>query len=134
VVWGIWVEMNPKTAQSMGIQDGDMVSVESPYGNINIPVYLYPGIRPDTVSIPIGQGHRLYGRYAADRGVNPMEILPFKVDPKSGAIPLNSTRVKITRRADLGNMVKMEGVTKEFGRKIVETVTPDEFSKMGTEA
>ncbi|MBI5326711.1 MAG: molybdopterin-dependent oxidoreductase [Deltaproteobacteria bacterium] len=134
VVWGVWVEMNPKTAQGMGIKNGDMVSVESPYGNINIPAYLYPGIRPDTVSIPIGQGHRLYGRYAADRGVNPIEILPFKVDPRSGAIPLNSTRVKITARRDApGNMVKMEGSTREFGRKIVETVTPDEFSKMGME-
>lgn len=129
VVWDTWIEMNPKTAEGLGIKEGEIVTVESPFGRINLPVYLYPGIRPDAVSIPIGQGHRFYGRYAAGRGVNPMEILPSKTDLRTGAIPLNSTRVKITKSDIPGRMVKMEGSRRELGRKIVQTITPEEFTK-----
>ncbi|MBI4950059.1 MAG: molybdopterin-dependent oxidoreductase [Deltaproteobacteria bacterium] len=133
VVWGTWVEINPKTAASLGLKEGDMVNIESPFGKISAPVYLYPGIRPDTVAVPIGQGHSHYGRYAKGRGANPIEILPFKEDPLSGEAALNSTRVRITRGATGERMVKMEGSTKELGRGIVQTVSPSEFKRMKKE-
>lgn len=131
VVWGTWVEMNPKTAQGIGIKDGDMLAVESPYGKIHAPVYLYPGQRPDTISIPIGQGHKSHGRYADGRGVNPIDLLPYKTDTKTGAIPLNSTRVRVAKSDKSGRLVKLEGMTRELGRNIVQTITPGEFKKMG---
>lgn len=133
VVWGNWIEVNPKTASKMGIKEGDTVSIESPFGKINSHVYLYPGIRPDTVSMPIGQGHSDYGRYAKGRGSNPIEILPFKEDPHTGEIALNVTRVKISRSISSEKMVKMEGSTKELGRNIIQTISPDEFNKMNKE-
>ena len=133
VVWGNWIELNPKTASNMGIKEGDTVSVESPFGKINAHVYLYPGIRPDTVSMPIGQGHSTYGRYAKGRGSNPIDILPFKEDPNTGELALNVTRVKISRVISSEKMVKIEGSTKELGRNIVQTISPDEFNKMNKE-
>ncbi|MBI5453521.1 MAG: molybdopterin-dependent oxidoreductase [Deltaproteobacteria bacterium] len=133
VVWGTWVEVNPKTAASLGLKEGDVVNVESPYGKISAPVYLYPGIRPDTVAVPIGQGHSHYGRYAKGRGANPIEILPYKEDPRSGEAALNSTRVRITRGGSGERLVKMEGSTKELGRGIVQTVSPAEFKRMKKE-
>lgn len=129
VVWGSWVEINPETARKMGIKEREKVSVESPYGSVHLPVYLYQGIRPDTVSIPIGQGHRTYGRYARGRGANPVEILPLQEEPRTGAIGLNTTRVRIVRSREPGRMVKMEGSPKELGRGIVKTITPDEFRR-----
>ncbi|MBI5642559.1 MAG: molybdopterin-dependent oxidoreductase [Deltaproteobacteria bacterium] len=133
VVWGSWVEINPKTAASLGLKEGDLVNIESPFGKISAPVYLYPGIRPDTIGVPIGQGHNHYGRYAKGRGVNPIDILPFKENPKSGEIALNSTRVRITKGSSGERLVKMEGSTKELGRGIAQTVTIDEFKRMKKE-
>jgi menaquinone reductase, molybdopterin-binding-like subunit len=130
VVWGTWVEMNPVTAQGIGVVDGDMLKVESPYGRIHAPVYLYPGQRPDTISIPIGQGHRSYGRYADDRGVNPIELIPYKTDAKTGVIPLNSTRVRVSKSDMPGKLVKLEGATRELGRNIVQTISLEELKKM----
>ncbi|MBI5562461.1 MAG: molybdopterin-dependent oxidoreductase [Deltaproteobacteria bacterium] len=124
VVWGTWVEVNPKTAARLGLKEGDMAAIESPSGKITAPVYLYPGIRPDTVAVPIGQGHTQYGRYAARRGANPIEMLPHSEDARTGAIALNSTRVKLSG-AGPSNMVKMEGSTKELGREIIQTAPPD---------
>lgn len=129
VVWGTWVEINPETAKRIGIKDGEMVYVETPYSGEHLPAYLYHGIRPDTVSIPIGQGHKYYGRYAENRGVNPIRMLPFNIDPETGAIPLNSTRVRISRSREQGGMVKMEGYARELGRGIVKTIAPEEYGK-----
>ena len=134
VVWGTWVEINPVTAKSLGLKEGDMVSIESPYGEVKAPVYLYQGIRPDTVGMPIGQGHTAYGRYAKDRGSNPMELIPFKEgSKKDGELPINSTRVKISRTdawVKDDTLVKMEGSTRELGRNIVKTMSPEEFQRI----
>ena len=133
VVWGSSVEVNPETARRLGIKEGELVAIESPFGKIEAPAYLYPGIRPDTVAIAIGQGHNVYGRYARKRGANPLEILPFREDKMSGEMALNSTRVRISPTGVAGKMVKMEGQTKELGRDIVQTVSREEFEKMTKE-
>lgn len=130
VVWGSWVEINPRTAEKIGVKEGDLVTIESPYGRVDVPVYLYQGIRPDTVAIPIGQGHSAYGRYAKDRGANPLDILPFKEDPRTGAPALNSTRVRVSTAGGKGDMVKIEGTTRELGRNIIHTISPEEFNKL----
>ena len=101
---------------------GDMVEIESPYGKILSPVFVYEGIRPDTVAMPIGQGHTLYGRYAEKVGANPLEILPPTADKKTEVYALNSTRVRIIKTGQPGDMVKMDVSTDELGRGIIQTV------------
>ncbi len=133
VVWGNCVEINNKTAEKLGIKEGDIISVESPSGSIDAPAYLTPAIRPDTVAVPLGQGHRLYGRYAQKRGANPVEILPAVEDASTGAFALNSTRVRLSPGTSKEQMVKMEGSTRELGREIVQTVSQKEFKKMKKE-
>jgi len=139
VVWGSWVEINPLTAKKIGVKEGDQVTVQSPYGELKAFVYPYPGIRPDTVALPIGQGHKLYGRYAEGRGVNPIEIIPAVENSESGAMALNCTRVKIKRFDGLGRMVKIEASAKEHGtstahgRPIVQTITNKEYKRLKKE-
>ncbi len=139
VVWGSWVEINPKTAKRLGISEGDKVRVRSPYGEIKAYAFPYPGIRPDTVAMPIGQGHKLYGRYAEGRGVNPIEIIPAVENPESGAMALNCTRVAVERTTGMGRMVKVEPTVKEHGpptehgRPIVQTITSQEYRKLKKE-
>ena len=75
VMWNTWVEINPETAKELGIEDDDVVKITSEAGVLEVPVYLYPAIRPDTIAMPFGQGHTAYGRYAEERGVNPADLL-----------------------------------------------------------
>jgi anaerobic selenocysteine-containing dehydrogenase len=77
VMWGSWVEINPKTAASLGITDGDLVEVRTREGAVTVPVVLYPAIRPDVVAMPYGQGHTAGGRYASGRGANAALLNPF---------------------------------------------------------
>lgn len=74
VIWGSWVEINPKTASSLGIDDGDLVEVSTERGSLHAPAVLYPAIRPDVIAMPSGQGHTNFGRYATNRGANTEEL------------------------------------------------------------
>jgi menaquinone reductase, molybdopterin-binding-like subunit len=104
VVWDSWIEINPKTATSLGISHGDLVEVTSPQGTLRLPAVIYPGIRPDLVAIPLGQGHKGGGRYAKDRGVNPLALLAL-VEGNEHQPAWNATRVRVTRISAKGDLV-----------------------------
>jgi anaerobic selenocysteine-containing dehydrogenase len=96
VAWQTWVELNPDTAQKLGVTDGDIVRVTSPSGELEAPVYVYPAVRPDTVAIPTGQGHADYGRYARGRGGNPLQLIGLTQDAAGQALAWAGMRVKVT--------------------------------------
>ena len=117
VQWGTWVEINPKTAASLGVSDNDVVQVESPYGTLEAPVVIYPGIRPDMVAIPVGQGHQDYGRYAqAVSGSNPLVLVAPVTDPNTGALAWGATRVRLKptgRKQFLARLESLDGEGRE---------------------
>ena len=94
--WGNWVEINPETAHTLDIRDGDLVWVESPEGKIQLKARLFEGTMPDAVNIPLGGGHTAGGRWAgAVRGSNPAEIVVPQSDPLVGSAAWLGTRVKV---------------------------------------
>ena len=93
--WDSWAEINPETAQKMGIQDGDLIWVESKAGKLKTKARLFQGTPPACIHIPYGQGHRAYGRWAKGRGINPNDLLVREHDHLSGSISYYSTRVKV---------------------------------------
>jgi anaerobic selenocysteine-containing dehydrogenase len=105
VVWDSWIEINPKTAERLGIKFGDLVEVTSPQGSVRVPAVIYPGIRPDMVAIPLGQGHRDMGRYAKGRGSNPLQLLAMTLEGTEPQPAWNATRVRVTRISDKGELV-----------------------------
>ncbi len=105
VVWDSWIEINPRTAAELGIGFGDMLEVTSIQGSIRLPAVIYPGIRPDMVAIPLGQGHRDMGRYAKGRGANPLDLLAMTIEGAEPQPAWNATRVRITRISERGGLV-----------------------------
>ncbi len=113
VAWQTWIEVNPHTAQRLGLQDEDIVKVISPAGEVEAIVYVYPGIREDVVAMPIGQGHERYGRYAEGRGSNPVKLLAPAADDDTGALAWAATRVRIVpagRQHALARLENAEGM------------------------
>lgn len=101
VMWGSWIEINPKTAASMGIADGDLVEVRSPFGSVRAPAVVYPAIRPDVVAMPGGQGHVSYGRYASGRGANPAHLFAPELLENSNAALVRVSIAKVSRESGL---------------------------------
>lgn len=50
----MYVQMHPDKAAKHNIKDGQKVSIETEHGTVQARAWLYAGIRPDTVFVPIG--------------------------------------------------------------------------------
>jgi menaquinone reductase, molybdopterin-binding-like subunit len=112
VMWGSWVEINTQTAAKLGIAQGDLLEVASQHGTLEAPAFVTPGIAPDCVAMPIGQGHTNFTRYAKDRGANPISILAPLTELETGSLAWAATRVKISRIGK-GKMVLFGGGLRE---------------------
>jgi anaerobic selenocysteine-containing dehydrogenase len=96
-MWSSWVEINPATAAKLGIAERDVVEVTSGHGKVQAAAVISPGLAPDVVAMPAGQGHRTYTRYASGRGVNPVDLLAPVTEKTTGAVAWAATRVQIAR-------------------------------------
>ena len=93
--WDSWLEIHPEAARGLGVDDGDLVTVESTAGAITVRARLFAGTRPDVVAIPVGQGHTSTGRWARGRGVDPSDLLTTVKEPGEGLGIGAETRVRI---------------------------------------
>ncbi len=116
--WQTWVELNPQTARHLRVENNDIVKVISPHGEIEAVVVIFPGIRPDMVGIPVGRGHSDYGRYAAGRGSNPIDLLAPVTDPDTGALAWGATRVRIEPTGEKYALARLESLDGEGRERI----------------
>jgi molybdopterin-containing oxidoreductase family iron-sulfur binding subunit len=141
VLWSSWVELHPETASRLGIERGDMVEVATANGKVRAPAYLYLGIRPDTIGLALGQGHRSaakvdeydgkhndrvptqwgYGRYARNLGARAHDLLGVGSD-NAGGFALVSTKATLTKTGDNDTLVSTEGSARQHGRGIAQAL------------
>ena len=114
VMWNTWVEINPQTADRLGIEDQDVVRVTSAMGSVEATAYRYPAIRPDTIAIPFGQGHTVYGQFAEQRGVNPLDLLGLSLNA-AGDAALGSTKVRVERTGRKRELSRLESALGVYG-------------------
>lgn len=55
------VEMNPETADKVGVSHGDYAVITTPVGEARVRVNVFDGIMPGVVAIPEGLGHSISG-------------------------------------------------------------------------
>ncbi len=109
-VWSTWVEVNPRDADALDVREADIVRIESPQGVIEAQVYVNPATAPGTVSVPMGQGHSSFGRYAEGVGSNVMEVLDAISDETTGAFAWGATRVRLEKTGRRERVRKFEGM------------------------
>lgn len=112
--WQTWVEINLKKAEELGIKEGDVVEVTSEQGSIEALAYPHPGISPDVVAIPVGQGHKGGGRYSKDRGANVLSILSPVTESETGALAWAATRVNVRRTGEWIRLPKFENTAPDL--------------------
>jgi molybdopterin-containing oxidoreductase family iron-sulfur binding subunit len=98
--WNSWAEISFNTAKELDVVFGDVLSIETDSGSIEVSVFPRGGVRDDVIAIPIGQGHTvgyyasMSGDYAAGvaekgqpgmmRGANLATVLPAAYDEAGG--------------------------------------------------
>jgi anaerobic selenocysteine-containing dehydrogenase/Fe-S-cluster-containing dehydrogenase component len=122
ITWHSWLEMNGNTAEQRGIRVGDIVTVTSPHGSVDVPVWIYPGIREDAVALAMGGGHTNFGRWADGSGVNALALLPSESEQPSGAMVTLATTVTVTPTGERRRLATIEGSSDQHDRPIAPAV------------
>jgi molybdopterin-containing oxidoreductase family iron-sulfur binding subunit len=130
VTWQSWAEISHASAKALGVEYGDVLSVRTSAGEVELPVVPRGGIRDDVIAVSIGQGHSVGfyasrtegGRPGGTRGVNLISILPARTDETGG-------RAWLTARADVRGtgahrrIAKTQEFDNKRGRQLGEAVS-----------
>jgi molybdopterin-containing oxidoreductase family iron-sulfur binding subunit len=120
ICWQTVVEMHPEALKTMGVEDGEIVTVTTAAGTLTAPVFGYIGLRPDTVAVALGRGHVGAGRYA-DAGENAWQLLATAED-RAGAAALAGTKANVAKAEGRQRLVTTEGSGRQHGRGIAQAV------------
>lgn len=100
MTWTTWVEINPESASKLRVRRGDIVDIETPSGSFEAQVYVAPTVAPDTIAVPIGQGHRFGSRWNKGRGSDVLAFVhPFTDTAGSVAWAATRARIQATGRS-----------------------------------
>jgi len=91
--WRERVELSPEDARTLGVDDGDRVSVESPAARVELRVQVRAGIRPGVLGLPLGGGSKAGSGQAAS------SLLADAVDGASGQWLACATRARVEKIA-----------------------------------
>jgi molybdopterin-containing oxidoreductase family iron-sulfur binding subunit len=122
LVWDSWLEIHPETAKRLAVQESDLLKVTSPYGTLQVSAHLTKAIRPDTLAIPIGQGHHSFGRYGTNHGVNVLELLSPHAEAASGGRMWASTKVSVEKLAANRPLVSTQGSDTQGNRELARAL------------
>ncbi|MCR9094120.1 MAG: 4Fe-4S dicluster domain-containing protein [bacterium] len=143
--WNSWAEISQSKADELGVVFGDVISVETPSGSVELSVYPRGGIRDDVVAIPIGQGHTVghYASHAGDashegatakdamqRGVNVADLLPAASDEAGGQAYL-STTANVAKTGRFRRLALSQWTDNQRGRGLAPEVSLYDLAKGG---
>jgi Fe-S-cluster-containing dehydrogenase component len=129
IAWQTPVIMNPKTAGANGINQEDIIELQTEFGKLEAAVYVSELIKPGLAVMSIGQGHKAYGRSARDTGVNPLQLLSANVYPDSGGAGLNVAEVTIKKTGRTQKLASTSGSLTQHGRTFALSVTLAQLKK-----
>jgi anaerobic selenocysteine-containing dehydrogenase len=113
-MWSSWVEVSVDTATKLSIAQGDVIEITSRHGTLRTPAIISPGLAPNVIAMPVGQGHRTFTRYASGRGENPVELLAPLAEPETKSLAWAATRVRIARVGESdGRLIVFAGGMRE---------------------
>ena len=130
MTWQSWAEVSHESAKALGVGHGDLITVETAAGKLELPVLPRGGIRDDVIAIPIGQGHKvgLFASHAAEgrpgeaRGVNVAALLPAATDETGGRAWLTS-RASVSATGRHARVPQVQFTDNQRGRQLAEAVT-----------
>jgi Fe-S-cluster-containing dehydrogenase component len=128
IAWQTVAELHPSTAERLGVENGDHVTIQTSAGSLTLPAYVYLGIRPDVVAVAAGRGHsEAAGRYAR-AGHNAFDLLPYSED-RSGATSYGFAKASVTKDGGHSRLATTEGSARQHGRRIGQAVAAADLSK-----
>jgi Fe-S-cluster-containing dehydrogenase component/anaerobic selenocysteine-containing dehydrogenase len=127
VTWGNYAAIAPSQARKLELKEGDVVSLKTDQGRIELPVFLQPGQHERTISVALGYGRKEGGKVARAVGAN-----AFPLAALSGGFRRYSARNVILEKT--GKHDQIASTQTQFsmeGRPIVLETTLEELRTEG---
>ena len=118
ITWGSWLEIHPQDAERLGISNEQVVVLKGFWGEAEIPAYVTPLTIPGVLSMPLGQGHTSFGRFAKGCGVNGWKLC------SRGA-----NHVSIQPRALKVKFANTDGSLSQHGRGLAQGMDLGEYQE-----
>jgi molybdopterin-containing oxidoreductase family iron-sulfur binding subunit len=118
LTWGNVASIAPSTAAALGISTGDVVTLTTETGKLDLPAFVQPGQHRHTISVAVG-----YGRWAAGKAADGVGANAFPLARIESGLRRYSARVAI---AKTGRHTRLPSAQTHFsmeGRDIVQTLT-----------
>jgi molybdopterin-containing oxidoreductase family iron-sulfur binding subunit len=122
IAWQTPVLMHPETLANRGLHQGDIVRIKSRWGGLEAPVFESERVHPAVAVMAIGQGHTVYGRYASNRGLNPIALLPPELEAGSGGPFFTTGPLALDNTGRTMKLAKTDGSRMQHERKIALSV------------
>jgi len=135
MTWDNPLLMSPKMAESLKVEDKDMVRVELSGKWVELPVWRQAGHPDNSVTIFLGYGRKRVGRVGNDVGFDTYQL-------RQSATPWIATGVQVTKAAGTYVLASTqgfqsielhEGDPSEVTRHVVKTATLEEYKKEASE-
>ena len=115
VTWDNYAALNPKFAETLGLGENSLVTVEDGNGYaITLPVLMQPGQAMGTVSIAVGYGRTKAGKAGNDVGKNAYPFVKFQ----NGTMQYNTT-AKLTKASGSYELAQTQTHHTIEGRNII---------------
>jgi molybdopterin-containing oxidoreductase family iron-sulfur binding subunit len=130
ITWQSWAEISKTAAEKLGVGAGDVVTIQTTYGSIEVPVWPRGGIRDDVVVVAIGQGHTVgtYASLANDgtpgvaRGAHVISLLPALTDESGGRAWL-AAKARVSPAGRYQRLPFTQGTDNKRGRMLGESIS-----------
>jgi Fe-S-cluster-containing dehydrogenase component len=110
VSYSPWAELSPARARALGVVSGDLVSVSTLAGRVEVPAYVTPAIRDDAVGLPLGLPAAL-------------AVLSGVPEARSGGQRFAGDATTVARVGRKVSLPVLEGSPYQHGREIIRTVS-----------
>ncbi|HBA87288.1 MAG TPA: molybdopterin-binding oxidoreductase [Geobacter sp.] len=117
IVWDNWIDLHPKKAAVLDIEDGDLIQLTTLTGVVQAPVRVTPEVSEHTVAIGLGQGHTALGKNARGVGVNAFSLFG---EPQEGSM-FASCRISRVFGVNLKTLARTAGSQEQLGRELLRS-------------
>ncbi|MDK9699100.1 MAG: TAT-variant-translocated molybdopterin oxidoreductase [bacterium] len=123
VSWDNHLSLSPSRAKKLGVQTGDIVKLTLGSTNVEVPVYIQPGVHANVALLALGWGRTAGGRIANKVGTNGFPLTQVSGDQ----IQFSGLSITLTKTGRTHKLANMQGHNYIEGRPIVQETTFDKW-------
>lgn len=125
VTWDNFLNVAPKTAEAMNIQENDVVLVDNGNFKAELPVHVQPGMHPGVVSSAVGWGRRAVGKVGNGAGV---DVFPF-ASWTGDTLAFSGGEVKISKTGRVYRLAATQWHFATENRPVINDITLADYKK-----